>query len=52
MKFCEIMLCCGILCVINALCLVICSVIMGWWVEKVLFIAGANCIALAVLTCD
>lgn len=39
MKFCDIMLCCGVLCVLNAICLAIC------------FVGGANCLALAVLTC-
>lgn len=51
MKFCDIMLCCGVLCVLNAICLVICFVVPGWWVCKCLFVGGANCLALAVLTC-
>lgn len=29
MKFCDIMLCCGVLCVLNAICLAICFVVPG-----------------------
>lgn len=42
MKFCDIMLCCGVLCVLNAICLAICFVVPGWWVCKCLFVGGAN----------
>ena len=52
MKFSDIMLFCGILCIINALCVSVCIAVSGWWVCKILFVVGANCIALAVLTCD
>nr|DAI84367.1 MAG TPA: hypothetical protein [Caudoviricetes sp.] len=50
MKFCDIMLLCGVLCFINAICLAICYVIPGWVVCKCLFVGGSNCLALAVLT--
>lgn len=54
MKFCDIMLCCDVLCVLNAICvaicLVICFVVPGWCVYKCLFV-GVNCLALVVLTC-
>lgn len=52
MKFCDIMLCCGILCLINAMCIAICIAVPGWVVCKCLFVGGANCLALAVLTCE
>lgn len=51
MKFCDIMLCCGVLCVLNAICLAICFAVPGSVVCKCLFVGGANCLALAVLTC-
>lgn len=52
MKFCDIMLCCGGVMRSQRNCLAICFVVLGWWVCKVLFVGGANCLALAVLTCD
>ena len=35
MKFSDIMLCCGILCIINAICVSICIVVPGELVCKV-----------------
>lgn len=52
MKFSDIMLCCGILCIINAICVSICIVVPGWLVCKGLFVVGVNCIALAILTLE
>ena len=52
MKFCDIMLRCGIMCLIDAICMAICIVVPGWVVCKVLFVVGVNCIAVAILTLD
>ena len=50
MKFSDIMLMVGLLCVLNALCLWCCYSIPGWLICKILAVVGFNCLALAFMT--